>query len=65
MSYEDRNGLPLSYGNGFPQSSRDGLPHSSWSEIVFTSLGNGGTGLLLSSTLPPPPLVTLLMSRLP
>ncbi|KAL7594788.1 hypothetical protein Lser_V15G30477 [Lactuca serriola] len=34
MSYEDRNGLPHSYGNSFPQSSRDGLPISSQGEII-------------------------------
>ncbi|KAL7582543.1 hypothetical protein Lser_V15G42182 [Lactuca serriola] len=65
MSYEDRNGLPHSYGIGFHQSFKNGLPISSQGEIVFPSLGNDGAGHHLSSTPPPLPLVTLLTSHFP
>ena len=63
MSYKDINDLPRSYGNIFPQSSGDGLLHSCKGEFVFPFLCNDETGHHLSSTLPPPPLVTLLTSR--
>ncbi|KAL7618765.1 hypothetical protein Lser_V15G01423 [Lactuca serriola] len=65
ISYEDINRLPRSYRNVFPQSSGDGLPLSRQSENVSPSLGNGGNVHRLSSTLPPPPLITLPMSHFP
>ena len=59
MAYEDRNGLPHSYGNSVPQSSEDGLPHSDEGENVFSSSSNGGRGHHASSNLPTPPPVKL------
>ena len=59
MSSSDNNGLPHSLGSGFPLPSEDDLPHSGQGESMFTSSKIVGNRCHASSTLPPPPPVTL------
>ncbi|KAL7613460.1 hypothetical protein Lser_V15G09029 [Lactuca serriola] len=65
MSIQDNNGLPRSFGNTFPLPSDDDLPLSNQCENDFSSSRNDGSGHHVASTLPPPPLVTLLTSHFP
>ena len=57
MSFEERNGLPHSFGNDFLLPNEDDFSQSDQGESIFPSSDSRETGHHASP--PPPPLVTL------